>query len=266
MSDHVAAALAAARELGLPVGDPHVIDGAANLFVHLRPAPVLARVTRVVDRGPEALEAELAFALRAAERGAPVVPPADDRVHGNVTFWRYVEHRRVGPGDGPAVGHALRELHDAMRDADLELVRFDRLDEAAGVAARLDHPDRQLMLDAIAVARERLAALTLEERPIHGDAHMLNVLITEDGPLWADLENVCRGPVEYDLACSQWRTRVHNRDGAASILGGYGAHDAALVDELMPVLAAFLVPWNATMVPGDDPYIRQRIDYLKTFV
>ncbi len=260
MTDHVAAALAAARDVGLPVDDPVVIDGAANLFVHLRPAPVLARVTVTLDRGPAALEAELAFARAAAERGAPVVPPADDRVHGNVTFWQYVEHRRPEPGDAEAIGRALRKLHDAMRDADLELVRFDRLDEAETVASS------QLMLDAIAFARERLASLVLTEQPIHGDAHMRNVLMTADGPLWADLENVCRGPVEYDLACAQWRTKVHGRDGGASVLDGYGHHDAALVEQLMPILAAFLVPWNVKMAGPDDPFVRQRIDYLKTFV
>lgn len=260
MTEHVAAALAAARDLGLPVDDPVVAEGAANVFVHLRPAPVLARVTVTLDRGPAALEVELAFARAAAERGAPVVPPADDRVHGKVTFWQYVEHRRPEAADAPAIGRALRTLHEAVADLDLPLVRFDRLDEAEGVASS------QLMLDAIAFARGRLAALELHEQPIHGDAHMRNVLMTESGPLWADLENVCRGPVEYDLACAKWRTIVHGWDGGAGVLDGYGPHDAELVDQLMPILAAFLVPWNATMAEPDNPYLRQRIDYLRSFV
>lgn len=260
MNDHVAAALAAARELGLPVDDAEVVAGAANVFVHLRPAPVLARVTVTLDRGPEALAAELAFARLAAERGAPVVPPADDRVHGKVTFWQYIEHRRPESADAPAVGHALRELHEAVVDLDLPLVRFDRLDEVEAIAST------HLMHDAIAFARERLAQLELTEQPIHGDAHMRNALIAPHGPLWADLENVCRGPVEYDLACAQWRTKVHGWDGGATVVDGYGMHDPELVEQLMPILAAFLVPWNSTMAAPDDPYLRQRIDYLKTFV
>ena len=263
MSDHVAAALAAARGLGLPVDDPVVIDGAANLFVHLRPAPVLARVTRTLDRGPAALEAELAFA-RAAE--GHVAAPYDDRVFGKVTFWRHVEHRRPEAADAFEVGRSLRELHEAVRDADLDLPRFDRLDEVEGLASQLEHPDRQLMLEAIAFARERLAALDLAEQPIHGDAHIRNAFVTEDGVLWADLENVCRGPVEYDLACAQWRTTVHGWDGGAAILDGYGPHDPELVGQLMPILAAFLVPWNVTMVEPGNRFVQQRIDYLKTFV
>lgn len=260
MSEPLAAALAAAREAGLPVDDPEVIAGAANVFVHLRPAPVVARVTVTLDRGPEALAAELAFARAAAERGAPVVPPADDRVFGKVTFWQHVAHRKPEPGDARAIGASLRALHEAVADLELPLVRFDRLDEAETVAST------QLMLDAIAFARGRLAELDLTEQPIHGDAHVRNAFITEDGPLWADLENVCRGPVEYDLACALFRTRVHGWDGGEDVLHGYGPQDAELIDALMPVLAAFLVPWNAKMGDPDNPYLRERVAYLKTFV
>ena len=225
MTDPLAAALAAAREAGLPVDDPEVIAGAANVFVHLRPAPVVARVTVLLDRGPEALAAELAFARAAAERGAPVLPPADDRVFGKVTFWQHVEHRqpRAGrrAGDRQVAARAAR----GNRDLELPLVRFDRLDEAESVAS-----SHVLMLDAIAFARERLAQLDPVEQPIHGDAHMRNVFITDDGPLWADLENVCRGPVEYDLACLEWRKRVHGWDGGEGALAAYGPHDAQLVE------------------------------------
>lgn len=263
MTDPIAVAVAAGRELGLPVGDPVLIDGAANSFVHLRPAPVVARVTGTVQRGREALERELAFARVA---GDCVAQPYSDRIFEGVTFWAYIEHRRNEPGDAPAIGRSLRRLHEQVRDAELDLVRFDRLDEVEHVAAGLDHPDRQLMLEAIAAARERVAKLDLVEQPIHGDAHQRNALITPGGPLWADLENVCRGPVEYDLACMAWRTKVHGWDGGPEALAAYGPHDAELVEELMPALAAFLVPWNVQMVPAGNPMLQQRIDYLKTFV
>ena len=35
--------------------------------------------------------------------------------------------------------------------------------------------------------------------PIHGDAHLGNVFITQDGACWNDLEDVCMGPREWDL-------------------------------------------------------------------
>jgi hypothetical protein len=260
VSDALAAALAAAREAGLPADDPEVIAGAANVFVRLRPAPVVARVTVLLDRGPEALATELAFARAAAERGAPVVPPADDRVFGKVTFWQHVEHRRPEPADAPAIGKSLRALHEAIVDLELPLVRFDRLDEAESVASS------PLTLDAIAFSRERLAQLELVEQPIHGDAHVRNAFITDNGPLWADLENACRGPIEYDLACLEWRKRAHGWDGGDGALAAYGPHDEELVEALMPILASFVVPWNLKMAGVDDRYVRQRIDYLRTFV
>ena len=43
-------------------------------------------------------------------------------------------------------------------------------------------------------------ALTWPRRPLHGDAHTGNVLMTPDGPLWTDFEDACAGPVEWDLA------------------------------------------------------------------
>jgi len=268
VSDPFAAAVAVARELGLPADGAVGVGGAANVHVHLRPAPVVARVTMTLRRGREALETELAFARAASERGAPVVPPADDRVYEHaglqVTLWRFTEHRVPEAADAPAVGRALRRLHEAVRDLELPLPRFDRLDEAERVARGLDHPDTPLILDAVHAARERLAKLRLDEQPIHGDAHLRNALVTVDGPLWADLENVCRGPVEYDLACAVWRTRVHGWDGGADVPAGYGPHDAQLVDELLPVLAAFLVPWNARMAPGSQ-LLRERIDFLRSF-
>lgn len=252
------------------------------MLVHLRPSPVVARVTlTLASRGREALERELAFAHIAAERGAPVVPPVErapfERDGRLITLWRHVEHRRPGPEDAAAVGRSLRALHEAVADADLDLPRFDRLDEVAVKLATLEpdgvvtEEDLALMAAAIGVARERLAALELEEQPIHGDAHLGNVLVTAEGPLWVDLENVCRGPVEYDLACLAWRKRVHGSGDYEEAAAGYGPHDPALVEAVQPMLAAFLCVWNADIVqragePDAHPFLRERIDYLRTFV
>jgi aminoglycoside/choline kinase family phosphotransferase len=43
-------------------------------------------------------------------------------------------------------------------------------------------------------------ALTWPRRPLHGDAHTGNLLQSGDGPRWIDFEDVCAGPVEWDLA------------------------------------------------------------------
>lgn len=248
--------------------------------MHLAPSPVVARVSlTLTGRGREALERELAFALAAAELGAPVVPPAEPHVFERdgrlITLWRHVEHRAPEQADAAAVGRSLRALHDALAGSEFGLERFDRLDEVAVKLATLEPDDAAgeddlvAMAAAIEVARARLAVLDLDERPIHGDAHFGNVLVTEDGPLWADLENVCNGPVEYDLACLAWRGEVHRRPPYAEAVAAYGPHDTELVEQLKPVLAAFLCVWNTDIVqragrPEMHAFLRERLDYLKT--
>jgi Ser/Thr protein kinase RdoA (MazF antagonist) len=39
-----------------------------------------------------------------------------------------------------------------------------------------------------------------EAQPLHGDAHPGNLPASRDGLPWIDFEDVCRGPVEWDLA------------------------------------------------------------------
>lgn len=231
-------------------------------------------------RGREALERELAFAAAAAAAGAPVVPPVEPAPFEHdgrlITLWRHVEHRRPEADDAPAIGRSLRALHDAVAGGDFALERFDRLDEAAAKLATLapddaaSSEDLALMASALDAARQRLAALDAPERPIHGDAHFGNVLMTEAGPLWIDLENVCSGPAEYDLTCLAWRGEVHGRPSFADAVAAYGPHDARLVERLKPVLAAFLCVWNTDIVQrAGDPemhsFLRERLDYLRSF-
>lgn len=258
-----------------------MLSDLTNALVHLAPSPIVARVSvALAGRGRDALERELAFAAAAAEAGAPIVPPVEpvpfERDGRLITLWRHVPHRRPEEGDGLAVGRSLHALHDALAGGDFGLERFDRLEEAAAKLVTLEPDeaasadDLALMGAAIEAARVRLAALDTVDRPIHGDAHFGNVLITEDGPLWADLENVCNGPVEYDLACLAWRAEVHRRPQYAAAVAAYGPHDNQLVEELKPVLAAFLCVWNTAIVqragvPEMHGFLRERLDYLKTF-
>ena len=248
----------------------------------LAPSPVIARVTLFLSgRGRTALERELRFAVAAAEAGAPVVPPFESTVFERdgrlITLWHHVEHRRPEARDAPAVGHSLRSLHDALSGADFGLDRFDRLDETTARVRKLE-PDDAVSVDdlatmaaAIDAARARLDTLELIDRPIHGDAHFGNVLVTADGPRWIDLENVCNGPVEYDLACLAWRARVHGRSEFQDAVVAYGGHDMRLVEELQPVLAAFLCVATADIVQRAGRadmhgFLRERLDYLQTFV
>ncbi|MCK2221800.1 hypothetical protein MF672_049540 [Actinomadura sp. ATCC 31491] len=122
----VAAAVAVAREHGVRVERPVVLNDSFNVRVHLRPAPVVARVPTVTaygrERPAEVLRRELAVVawLHAAE--AAVVPPSGLLPPGPhlrdgfaVSFWTHVEHDpgRVVPAE--TAGRSLAELHAALR-------------------------------------------------------------------------------------------------------------------------------------------------------
>jgi Ser/Thr protein kinase RdoA (MazF antagonist) len=285
LSPAAAAAVTLARELGLRVDEPVVLRDLTNVLVHLRPSPVVARVSvTLAGRGAQALRNELEFARMAAEAGAPVVPPAAGvpavphaQDGHTITFWRFVEHRRAEPADAAEVGQSLRALHEAMRDVDLRLPAFDRLDEVTAELAAMEPEDEvgtsdelRLMQRAVAAARERLLSLRFASQPLHGDAHSGNVFITDAGPLWSDLENVCLGPVEYDLACLVWRDRVHEGTAGVASAHAYGSHDQELVDALQPALGAFLAVWTTQIArrhrgPDIARILNGRLDYLRTF-
>lgn len=126
--------------------------------------------------------------------------------------------------DPERAGRSLRELHEAFAAYEGELPTCDRLDEV-----------RRLVDDAELLAfADRLAPL--DGRPIHGDAHLRNVLWTPDGPLWSDLENICRGPREYDLACLRFRPSPESE----AAIAGYGKHDAAALDRALEYVTLFL--------------------------
>jgi Phosphotransferase enzyme family len=60
--------------------------------------------------------------------------------------------------------------------------------------------DRTFLLTAFDQLRARVTSLPTNAVPIHGDAHLGNVFMTRDGARWNDLEDVCMGPHEWDIA------------------------------------------------------------------
>jgi hypothetical protein len=266
------AALEVATAHGLPTRDAQVIRDATNVLVHLKPAPVIARVpltlARLRDRAWFTEEVELASFL--AQAGAPVVPPTENvdpgpHEHGLflVSFWTHVGHdpERF---DAPAAGRSLRELHQALQAFHRPLPAWERLDEV-GRVLDLIQPSELVSpseLGALHAVRERLLPPPeLPQRPLHGDSHFRNLLWTSAGPLWTDLENACAGPVEYDLACLHWR----DDPGTADALASYGAYDEVVVEQVTPYLVLFLAAWMILVVErapseGGRAEARRRIE------
>jgi molybdopterin-guanine dinucleotide biosynthesis protein A/GNAT superfamily N-acetyltransferase len=209
------AALTLGRAHGVDAEAPRILQDWNDTIVHLAPAPVVARVrTSWLDEDGEATFArEVAVAEHAAARSAPIVrptgsPPPGPHRHDDfvLTFWEYVEEV-PGQVDAREAGQALRALHDALADFPQPLPPLaERLARAQAVAddphalGALDEDDRRFLAASLRDLRSRFEAFLLDGRPLHGGPHSSNLLHTVSGPRWIDLDTVCRGPLEWDLA------------------------------------------------------------------
>jgi hypothetical protein len=262
----VRAAVEVAAEHGLRSDHPVVLRDAWHILVHLRPLPLVARVSngRPYPEGPpeEDVIRELEVASHAARAGAPVVPPSDlldpgPHRHGAhvVTFWHYVEPKReVEP---VAAGEGLRAIHEALVDYERELPSL-HTDDLARITDSLEP----------SAAVELLRELGLRQpagrtQALHGDAHLANCL---PGPLWHDFETACSGPPELDLAALALSARVRNDDASRIALEAYGDHDSDLLEECLPVYAAWIYASFMIALPRRPelgPVLDERLSWLR---
>jgi Ser/Thr protein kinase RdoA (MazF antagonist) len=277
----IAAAVSAARRLGLRVDEPMLLHDASNALVHLRPAPVVARVatTTAMSRdGGEWFAREVAIAGHLARAGAPVIPPSAELDPGphiedglTLSFWELAQ-RVPGPPSPAAAGRALRECHEALADGELQLPPLAVLDEAERVldmpvAKATFTPDDMAMLrDGLADVRERLSALPL--RPVHGDSHLANVMHTKDGTVWFDWEDAFAGPVEWDLGVLLGQARVFGADETLQriALAAYGPIDEEVLDLVIEARALQIAGWAALVVsrrPHRRPMLERNLSWLR---
>ena len=262
----VRAAVEVAAEHGLQSDRPVVLRDAWHVLVHLRPAPVVARVSsgRPYPEGPheDGVIIELAVGSHAARAGAPVVPPSDlldpgpHRHDGHiVTFWHYVEPKReVEP---VAAGEGLREIHEALIDYEGELPSL-HTDDLARITDGLEPSADVELLREIGL-RQPVG----RTQALHGDAHLANCL---PGPLWHDFETACRGPRELDLAALSLSARVRNDDASRIALEAYGDYDADLLEACLPVYAAWIYASFMIALPRRPelgPVLDERLSWLR---
>lgn len=238
MHSAVDAAVAVARAHGVRCDDPVVLRDAWHVLVHLRPAPVVARVSSdAPGMDADDVARELAVARHAVIRGAPAVPPSDlldpgpHRHDGRLmAFWTFVE--TVGEVEPVAAGEGLRAVHDALADFAGDL---PELHDMQPLLDRLPESDDAELLGELAAA-----ALPLTQA-VHGDSHLMNCMNTTRGMLWHDFETSCWGPREYDLAALVHHERIHGGDGRSALaLAAYGDHDEDLLEAALPVYAAWI--------------------------
>jgi hypothetical protein len=256
----VAAAVTVAAEHGLPADDPVVLRNDWHVLVHLRPLPLIARVSSGRPLQPEERVArELDVASHAARADAPVVPPSalldpGPHRHGGhvVAFWSYIEPG--GALDPAAAGRALREIHEVLADYGGELPEL-HTDDLVGM---LDSLEPSADVDLL---RERgtrpLDGVVMQA--VHGDAHLANCM---PGPLWHDFETACRGPREFDLAA----LTLSERDASRIALAAYGDHDADALEHCIPAYAAWICASMMVALPErpeEAPELAERLRWLR---
>ena len=207
----VRAAVEVVRGLGLRPTDPVILQETNRAVIWLRPEPVVAKVGR--DAANLRAENSLATALVAA--GGPVaapygvIGPVEHEPSGLVvTLWQLVEGA-LGLDSHPpeTLAPSLVSLHKALATLEVDLPSYEddlwrsrHLLDDDGAMAGLPEPDRSFVRTVFDQAFEDLAGYRFEVRGLHGEPHAGNRLLTEAGIVWLDLENVCRGPLEWDLA------------------------------------------------------------------
>jgi hypothetical protein len=255
-----------AKELGLADEEPVLVADKSNLV--LRIGPIIARVamaTSMVRVGMAWLkrEVEISRFLAAREVGVtrPIAGPFE-RSGFVISFW---EAEKVhGSPDPAAAGAELRRAHEALVGYRGELPLWGGFEEAKQVLARaksmMTPPERKIVDRAwaraeriVADARGRSASF----QPVHGDAHINNVLATHRGVLWTDWEDAFLGPVEFDIACLRSRADLfgEDKDAIEAMCTAYGEWNRALVDDLGLVRNCMVIPWLAIFAEREPEHL-----------
>ncbi len=216
----VAAAVSVASEQGIVVREPVVLADRYAIRVHLRPAPVVARVSTFTSllRVPIEpwLARELAVSTFLHHRGAPVVPPSELLPPGPhlrdgfaISFWSYCPPVSEEVPAPETTGRMLAELHQVLAEYGGELPMLaPPLRDIPNGLDRLENAGDILPANDVSMLRrlaERLLPIIADEsrqptQPLHGDAHSHNLIHSAQGLLWNDFEDTCRGPIAWDLS------------------------------------------------------------------
>jgi Phosphotransferase enzyme family len=258
----LAAAGAVASAYGLKLDEAVVIHSASNVLIHLRPAPVVARVmtgtVALHDDPRKWLEREISVLEFLAPSGVAVSPSRliapGPHCHDGLwmTFTEWIPdvepglevQSTAGLDDARGLGRALRGLHDELRPFEGELGGLRELGEdIERLFGQLRPADAQKS-DAISSLREQLDMLrsgvfesSLPTQALHGDVSLRNLLRTTRRVVWNDFEDTFRGPVHWDLASYVGSLRIHGASerSVREMLKAYGWADE---QELAPFLAA----------------------------
>ncbi|MBF6302294.1 aminoglycoside phosphotransferase family protein [Nocardia amamiensis] len=228
--------ISACRAAGLDPADAVMLRLGENMLYQLAAAPVVVRIARNLQHWDDASkEVTVANWLAAQRFPAAQTYSIGDRsqpieIDGHpVTFWRLIPGRAADLHETGILGELLHQLHQLDRPAGLTLPAVQAFGHVPARLATAPIPaaDADFLRHRVRELEQELEALTfqLPVTALHGDAHVKNVMITDDGQaVLIDLEAFAFGPAEWDLAKTAAEASMGmlaERDYAA-FAGSYG--------------------------------------------
>ena len=259
-----------------------VLQNSSTVVVRLTET-LVARVVQDRDgprQGTEWFARENAIALHLTQHGAPVVPLHPDLPPGPhehlgypLNFWEFVTRIEAEP-DAREVGRTMRQCHEIMRSFAEPLPKLAIITESLAILnSRELFPaaTQQMLRDHLTASLESLA--DYPQQPLHGDAHMGNLMNTTRGLLWTDWEDTFAGPVDWDVASIIWNAHLSDEDHATvnAILSAYreagGVIDERALQQCLVARAAVITAWYPILYPNPNAdrqaKLQHRISWLE---
>lgn len=251
----VTAAVEVGVDAGYPSTSPVVLQDSNNVVVWLAPHEVVAKVG-IWPHSADALDLEVQVCTHLAAGGAPVAAPIGGLRHGITTAWPVSLWERLSSAPGAEASDAalagmLHEVHSVLAGCPVDLPNYLVAIEHARTTlfdddrmAALPNDDLQALRGALDELTRRARAWDAPRRPLHGEPHLNNVVLTPAGPMLIDFEAASTGPVEWDLASMP--------PGVAT---RYGEGDAELLTLLRVLNSARVATWGWAL--AEHPSMRE---------
>jgi hypothetical protein len=264
----IRAALEVGSQLGFGSIDPILLQETNHTVVWLSPHPVVAKVATRASAAEKVIR-EHQVATSICDFGAPIGRPLKDvspQTHQDtgftVTLWERLERSNSNPlADGEAE-LSLRQVHDALQQSGVVLPGYERwpIEARAALAddvrvAAVSTDDLGILRGVFDVLLAELEHRPLKRQPLHGEPHEGNRILTDTGLRWIDFENVCTGPLEWDLVFLGENERA-----------AFGEVDSELMSLLSVLISASVATWCLgstfpAMVEHAHPHLAKVKDY-----
>lgn len=259
-----------------------VLQDASTLVLRLTET-LVARVVQDTGgprQGTEWFARENAIAAHLTRHAAPVIPLHPDLPPGPhehlgypLNFWQFVTRVEAEP-EPHDIGLTLQQCHEVMRTFDEPLPKLAIITESMEILHQrplFPAATQRMLLNHLAASMEVLAQYP--HQPLHGDAHMGNLMNTTSGLLWTDWEDTFAGPVEWDVASIIWNAQILEEDHetVSQILGSYhdagGEIDERALRQCLIARAAVITVWYPILYPNPDAdrqeKLKRRIEWLE---